>query len=371
MLTPILLISLSLGEFRYPPGTHGGGELRLIDGVPLLILRGTPEEMGEQHGTLAVRPLAPIAEGIIREVSDKTGLGALLPIAGRVGGGVLAKYPDAYRREFEAMARVGGVSRDTLIVANTLGELRPLAGCSGLMLDPSRAGGAALMGRNWDFPPIDRMGDYMLVTVRRPAGKKAFAAVGFPGSVASHCQMTAINSAGLCLGGNEILRAGDKSPRIDLSKTPSAVLTRRILEECGTLEEALVLAKANPPGIQCSLVMCDRAGGGVLEMTPRTVALRRGTGGAVAGTNHLLAPGLATPQSCPRLERLDALAAGRKAWDVPAVWSAMHEASQGDWTVQTVVLEPATLRVHLAFGDGKTAASGNRRRMLELGAWLK
>src|SRR5687767_8399166 len=42
--------------FRYPEGKHGQAELRYINGLPVLSVRGTPEEIGEQTVALAGRP---------------------------------------------------------------------------------------------------------------------------------------------------------------------------------------------------------------------------------------------------------------------------------------------------------------------------
>src|SRR5438552_3131540 len=44
------------GPFRYPEGKHGKGELRYVHGLPVLTVAGTPEEIGEQVGVLALRP---------------------------------------------------------------------------------------------------------------------------------------------------------------------------------------------------------------------------------------------------------------------------------------------------------------------------
>jgi hypothetical protein len=46
-----------VGEpFRYPEAKHGAGELRSINRIPVLMVAGTPEEMGEQMGVLALKP---------------------------------------------------------------------------------------------------------------------------------------------------------------------------------------------------------------------------------------------------------------------------------------------------------------------------
>jgi hypothetical protein len=41
--------------FRYAEAKHSSGELRYINGIPVLLLRGTPDEMGEQIDTLALK----------------------------------------------------------------------------------------------------------------------------------------------------------------------------------------------------------------------------------------------------------------------------------------------------------------------------
>src|SRR5437879_8516254 len=42
--------------FRYPEARFGKGELRCVNGLPVLTVAGTPEEMGEQVGKLAALP---------------------------------------------------------------------------------------------------------------------------------------------------------------------------------------------------------------------------------------------------------------------------------------------------------------------------
>ena len=48
------------GPFRYRAGQHGQGELKYVNGVPVLVLRGSPKEMGEQAGVLAARQAKPL-----------------------------------------------------------------------------------------------------------------------------------------------------------------------------------------------------------------------------------------------------------------------------------------------------------------------
>src|SRR5579871_5741457 len=49
------------GPKSYPAAKHGKGELRYVDKVPVLILKGTPAEMGEQLGVLGIRNAPDLA----------------------------------------------------------------------------------------------------------------------------------------------------------------------------------------------------------------------------------------------------------------------------------------------------------------------
>src|SRR5207302_3884570 len=57
----LVLISTSVPlraaePFRYPEGKHARGELRYINGLPVLMVEGTPTEIGDQIATLTASP---------------------------------------------------------------------------------------------------------------------------------------------------------------------------------------------------------------------------------------------------------------------------------------------------------------------------
>ena len=49
----------------FPEGKHGKGELKYVNGMPVVVVRGTPAEVGEQLGMLTVkvapRPSPPLS----------------------------------------------------------------------------------------------------------------------------------------------------------------------------------------------------------------------------------------------------------------------------------------------------------------------
>jgi hypothetical protein len=342
--------------FRYPAGKHGGGELKYVNDVPVLLVAGTPEEIGAQMGVLGLKPAAG-AVSVFKDVLKQHKLDLLKPLLVQFGKAQLAKYPEAYRREFEAMVKHSGIDRDLLLIANSFNELRHLAGCSGLMLDAGRsATGSPLMGRNWDFPPVKGMHDYSLVIVYRPQGKRAFAVIGFPGAVAASCLSSAMNVDGLAIGGNSIDRSADGAPSVEWGKMPASVVARRILEECGDLAAAEKLLRENRPAERYAMVACDRTGGAVFEITPKNIVMRRGQEGVCVGTNHFISRELGVPMACPRMASLSTASRLDKL-SVAEVAKQMHAANQGPWTVQTMVFEPGPLRMHVAFGDGRRSAT--------------
>src|SRR5688572_23115249 len=93
--------------FRFPAARHGRGELADHDGVPVLHVAGTPEEIGEQLAVLSVRPaprLLDFPEDLLHFRFRSRFLARLLARrATTVGGRLLAQFPEAPRRELGGM----------------------------------------------------------------------------------------------------------------------------------------------------------------------------------------------------------------------------------------------------------------------------
>jgi hypothetical protein len=344
--------------FRYPEGRHGKGELKYRNGVAVLVAAGTPDEIGEQIGRLAVKPLAPHI-GLVKKYVDNFGLA--WPVLVRVCDGLFRQFPEEYRREVEAMARAGGIERDLLVVANTIGDVQHLGGCSALVVEPSRsATGALLFGRNSDLRPVGDLSQFGLVIVRRPAGKRAFASVTYPGVLLCGSEM---NDAGLALGGNDVRATKDGSPRLNPKGTPLAVAGRRLMEDCSSLAEAEKYLKGLTATTTGNLILCDAREGAVFEATPRNIRVRRANEGVCTCTNHFLNVELAVPIECWRFERLEAYRS-RPKLGIEEVAKALDEVNQGAWTIQSMIFEPAALRLHVALGPGPVTKQ--KRHVIEL-----
>jgi hypothetical protein len=338
--------------FRYPEGRHGKGELRYIHGVPVLTVSGTHEEMGEQIGVLALKPAASIP-AFAKHFLKQIGLEMAWPVLVHAAHNLEPQFPPDHLKELNAAARASGVDRDSLVLINTIYDLTRLVGCSTVIVGAERsATKAPLLGRNLDFYPIDNVQHYGLVIVYRPRGKHAFASITYPGLFGC---MTGMNDAGLCLAANQVASAADGSPKLDPKGVPVVFAFRRVLEECRTVAEAERLLRSLRRTTTVALTICDPKGGAVFEITPKSLVARRPEDGFCACTNEFRSKELATSTRCNRYEALEK-SRGLRTFDRAAVARALDAANAGKFTIQTMILEPAALRLHLAMGDGPTSA---------------
>lgn len=354
--------------FRFPEGRHGGGRLAYHDGVPVLRVSGTPEDVGAQIGVLSVRPaprLLDFPEDLFRHLFRSRLLARILVRrAARLGGRLLAQFPDEPRRELEAMAGTG-LDRDRLVLGNTLYDLknitpRQLLGCSSLVVPAARsATGGPLFARTVDFFDLGYLHEYSLVTARpRRPRAMAYVTLGFPGVLGCFSGM---NEAGLALASHEVF--GVPGPRrYNPRGVPFTLAYRRVLEECTRTAEVAGLLRRIERTTSTLLVLCDPAGGRALEVTPDHVIERPTDGDAITCTNHYRSPELARRRAPrrfrtgERLATLAGLAAGDKAFAYPDLAAAMHAVHQDEMTAQNMVFEPAAGVVHVGFGRPPTTA---------------
>ncbi len=236
--------------FRYREAKSGKGRLEYVNGLPVLTVQGTPEEMGQQAAALT----ADGAKALIAYPQDlltSFGLERQWARLGQVGQSLLPQFPPHHLRELEAFARASGVERGLLVRANTLVDAyRGAFGCSSLIVQPDRsATKAPLFGRNLDFYSLGRLQHYSLVTIYLSPGKRAFASVGFPGMLGCFSGM---NDAGLSLAVHEVFFTRDGSPMFNPQGMPYTFCFRRILEECVTVGEAERLLRSLPRTTGCS-----------------------------------------------------------------------------------------------------------------------
>jgi hypothetical protein len=359
----VLLVAplpLRAEPFKYQEGKHGKGQLKYINGLPVLMVEGTPEEIGEQTGTLtgkSVQRLLTFPKLYIEQFGYAAAWKALV----RVGKSMEPNFPADQRKELNAIAKAAEVEHDLAVIGNTFADIKKVGGCSTLTIDAAHsATKGPLMGRNLDYPTLGFLHEHTLVTVCKPNGKHAFASIGFPGFVGC---LSGMNDAGLCVAVLEIYSANDGSKSFDPEGTPYAMCYRRILEECSTVAEAEKLLRSMKRTTRNSLAVCDRETAAVFEITPKSLVVRKSDEGLALATNHFRTKELCTDTMCRRFTALEKVKAMSRV-DIPDLMKLMHSANQGDNTFQTMIFEPKTLKLHLSIG--KLPSSAFEPKLLEL-----
>jgi hypothetical protein len=338
--------------FRYAEGKFGKAELKYVNDLPVLVVEGTPEEIGEQTAALTKQPLNRLmnfAPALLKEFGQEK----QLPMLKIVGKSMLSQFPADHRKEFEAIVKRSGLDRDLGIVGNTFADVSKAGGCSVLLVEPARsATGQILFGRNLDYVTGGFLNEFSLVQVVRPKGKHAFASVGFPGFIGV---TSGINDAGLALATLEVRTAKDRSAKFDARGVPYLLGYRRILEECTTIDEAVKLLESIKRTTMNNLAIADKNGCAIVEITTKSVVVRKPERGLCPCTNHFRTDELCTDMKCRRYEALEKGYETAKL-DCAAVAKLLDAANQGPHTLQTMIFEPAALKLHLAIGECPTSA---------------
>jgi isopenicillin-N N-acyltransferase like protein len=350
---------------RFAEGKADGGQLQFVDGLPVVSVAGTPEQMGQAIGTLLKKPLNALLNKK-EEVAHGFGMNKAPDVLLKTARLAVGSFPDSQRRELTAVAKAADVDLDTVLFANIVYEISHFPACSTLAVEPERSKEAGpLFGRNLDFPTFGFLDQYSYILVERPEGKHAFVSMTFPSVVGVFSGM---NDAGLCLAQLEVNQSADQSPVVNLFGTPVAMCFRRLLEECTTIDEAEKLLGEQNRMMMCNLAVCDRTQAAVLEVTPKSVVRRPAEKGLCPCTNHFRTPELAVDTQCSRYSSL--MKAQKIAeLGVPDVARLLDSANQGQFTIQTMVFEPAALKAHVSFGP--PPSSSRTLKMIDLAGLLK
>jgi hypothetical protein len=175
--------------------------------------------------------------------------------------------------------------------------------------------------------------------------------------------LSGINDAGLCVATLDVEESADASSWFDAKGVPMVLTFRQILEECTTIAEAESLLKRTHATTRANLAVCDRDRGAIFEITPKQVKRRGAEDSFLPCTNHFRSPGLAAGEQCWRYDCLQK-ANGEQVLGVDEVQAALHQANQGELTLQTMVFEPRELVLHLSLGA--PPSSGHKLHRLEL-----
>src|SRR5215471_5009250 len=105
-------------EKRLPEAKFDKGELKYINGVPVLTLEGTPEEIGAQFGELALKPADKPLLGRVDSYMKQMGWEKQFPTMVKFAGLVFVQFPKNNQTELSTAARVAKVDKNFLTAFN-------------------------------------------------------------------------------------------------------------------------------------------------------------------------------------------------------------------------------------------------------------
>jgi len=260
---------------RVTPDGHG--LLARREGKTILVVSGTPEEMGKAHGVLLANQIRYLVDRVLYGVGafDSVQSGVwFLEQMDEIHRRTQPFIPDRYFAEIDALAQAAGVSQRDARYANLFPERFH---CSGVAV----RGKASKDGRILHARVLDYMRDINLqgcatVQVFIPEGRHAWMSAGYSGLVGT---VTAMNEKGLAVG--EMGGRGEGN----WDGMPMTLLLREIMERANTVQEALEILKTTRRTCEYYYVFSDKTGNlAAVRAVPEEVLILR------PGEQHPLLP---------------------------------------------------------------------------------
>ncbi|MDD5697110.1 MAG: C45 family autoproteolytic acyltransferase/hydrolase [Victivallaceae bacterium] len=215
----------------------------------ILFLEGSPEQMGQAHGQLLKSDIRlmeaimlAVAAGYLIEKKDN--------FFTRIAEVIRRTTPFIPRRflaECDAVSKAAGITPESGRRMNYFPEMFHCSGAA--VCNAATTKGQVVQARVLDYMTDIRLQDHAALMVFMPAGYNNWVSIGFAGFVGT---VTAMNEKGLAMGE----MGGDGQGRWD--GLPMSFLMRRIMEECGTVEEAVDLMKKVPLTCDYYYILSDK-----------------------------------------------------------------------------------------------------------------
>jgi hypothetical protein len=230
----------------------GEGWLETINGYRVLHLKGTPYEMGYQHGALLKDSIKENLEYMIKVRGDR----ALVKWQGvEIKPASLIRMiisiqkpfvPKKYFEELEGLGDASGLDPDLVRVGNFIPELFH---CSGFaMMNSATKDGTLYHGRVLDYAIDWKLQEHAVIIVAEPEGGIPFVNVTYSGFIGSVTGMNAEQVSIGEMGGGGYGHWGG---------VPMAMLVREVLSNAKTLDDAIAIFKDNPRTCQYFYVVAD------------------------------------------------------------------------------------------------------------------
>ena len=261
---PILIIAIACGQFSLCNARADeslpqlklaarceNGLLCTSQGKKILIVAGSPQQMGTAHGTLLKKEAHGLFEKVIYVVgaaetvrSGKWFMDRMAEIERRTGPHI----PKRFVHECDAMSKAAGIP----IRDGRYGNLFPERfHCSGVAVrGNASAGGQVVHARVLDYMRDINLQAGAAVIVFLPDGYNKWMTLGYAGFIGT---VTAMNEHGLAIGE---MGGGGLG---DWDGMPMSLLLRDVMERAKTVDEALEIIAQTPRTCEYYYVLSDKS----------------------------------------------------------------------------------------------------------------
>ena len=333
--------------------SHGKGRLEDIDGTRVLFLKGTPEEMGEQHGTLLRDEVHNLVDRIVYGVGIGSSLDKGRWFFGEIEEAQNRLEPfisERYTREMDAIAAAAGLHPQEVRLSNFFPELFH---CSGFALHGSATvDGKMYHGRVLDYLRGLGLEQNATVMIVQPDKGNAWANLGYAGFVGT---VTAMNEKHIAIG--EMGGRGEGN----WDGTPMAQLMRDVMEQADTIDQAVEIMRSAKRTCEYYYVISDAKDGRAvgIKATPDIFET------VWSGESH---PQLADPVKDTVLlsaggryeELVKRVKAGFGKFDADSARELMSRPVCMTSNIQSVLFAPDSLDFWVANADSENVASHTR-----------
>lgn len=344
--------------------TSGKGRLEDHEGLHVLFLSGSPEEIGRQHGELLGPEVRSVVEKMVYGIGVASSFAKNRWFFGEIEEATNRSkpfVPPSYLTEMSALASAAGLRHDEVQLANFFPELFH---CSGFALHgKATVDGKLYHGRILDYMIGVGLEDNAVVMIYRPDDGNAWVNVSYAGFVGS---VTAMNEKKVAIG--EMGGRGEGN----WDGKPMAQLVREVMERCDTIDEAVELMRNSPRTCEYYYVISD-------GKTHRAVGIK-----ATPDIFETVWSGESHPQLPDPVEDTVLLSAGDRYkelvsrvkkgyghFDPESARELMTRPVCMKSNIQSVLFGPDTLDFWVAYADSKNVASHARYTHLNLAELLE
>lgn len=228
--------------------------IETVDGATVVHLKGSPYEMGYQHGAL-LREKVLAGErtfnALLQQVKDEYGVPifAMNLLLDGVYRLCSPHIPDHLKREIEGLADGSGADLAMLRRVHILSEVSERNCSSFVVWGKATADGKLLHGHNFDWNMDAGIQDNAALFLFEPDDGLRFAAYGYAGMVG---YVSGMNMEGVSVG---FIGAVTSDGRV--SALPLMLMLRRVLQEAHNVQEAEDIIRNARRGVGYNYVIAD------------------------------------------------------------------------------------------------------------------